>query len=72
MVFCGDEVSPRLLVAAGRSPTGGFEKACEDGGLDWLVGEGARTPSMADEIVNGEICGRWLMHGFLPLARIGD
>ncbi len=64
VVFCGDQISPGLFVVAGGRPPGGFKEAAQDIRRNRLVSEGARTPAVADQVMNGRFCGCRLLHIF--------
>src|SRR5438874_11219544 len=49
----GHEISPRLVIEAGRGPAGGFEKAGENGWFDGSAGKSSRAPATADQFVYG-------------------
>src|ERR1700676_4857468 len=73
-IFCvvlgGDDICPRLFVAAGRGPARCFKQALQHIGSDGLVAEGARTPALGDEIVYRKIRRRPFVHErFLSLFR---
>jgi len=51
VVLRGDDVGPRLRIAARRRPSGRFEDTLEDGGRDLLIAEGPGTPAMEHKFV---------------------
>jgi hypothetical protein len=62
VVFRGDDVCPRLTVAAGWRPSSSLEEAPEDGGRDRFVAKGARTPTMEHEFVDWRFNGSGVFH----------
>src|SRR6266851_8864749 len=68
VVLCGNEISPGLIVVAGRGPASRFEEAAQYLGRDRLIRECPRAPTLDDKIMNRMICCRWLLHCFLPFA----
>ena len=63
VIVCGHNECPGLFVTAGRRPARGFEQAPQILGRNWFLGEGARTPAIANEFVNGIFRGCRVVHG---------
>src|SRR5882724_11637448 len=67
VVFCGHEIRPGLLVAAGRRPSGSFENAAQNILRNWFVGESPGAPTFQNQIVDGVFALRWFLHSAYSL-----
>src|SRR5579859_3067200 len=66
VIFGGHQIGPRLVVVAGRCPTGGFEKACENRGFYEFIGEGAWAPAIANQFMDRMISYGCFVHLLNP------
>ena len=53
----GDNVGPRLFVARGGGPAGGFEEGADVGVADLAIGHGAGAPARGEVFVDGMVRG---------------
>src|SRR5258708_4670228 len=62
----GDQISPRLLIVAGRRPPRRLKQTPQDLSRYRLVRESARTPSFSYHFMKRYIGGGWFVHHLFP------